>query len=131
MAFLMSSAGRRRARVCGGTPPPQRTHHSQIADGVEPEGRSYAETGNNGSSKCRTDGTADVETDAVRRNGRGEVLLGNKLRHDRLPAGSAQSPSDTDQEGKQQQYVRRDEVKPDKSEQRGDCGDSYFHYQEE
>lgn len=115
-----------------GTPPPQRTHHSQIAGGVEPERRGYAESGDDCSSKCRTDRTADVKTDAIRRNGRCEVLLGNERWHDRLPAGSAQGPSDTYQEGKQQQNARRDEVERDESgEQRGDRRDRYFHYQEE
>src|SRR6516165_8062516 len=95
------------------TPPPQSTHHSKIADGVEPEGRGDAETGNDCSSNGRTDGTADVEADTVRRNGRCEVLLRNKLRHDRLPGGSAQSFPRTYQEGEDQQYGRRDQIEPD------------------
>jgi hypothetical protein len=72
-----------------GMPPPQSTHHAQIADGVEPERRGNAETGNDRSPKRRTDGAADVETDTVRRNGGCEILLRNKLRHDCLPGGSA------------------------------------------
>src|SRR5262249_2391830 len=91
-------------------PPPQSAEHAKITDGIDPEGRGDPKAGDYASSERRTDSSADVESDTVRRNGRREVLFRDELRYDRLPGRRAQSPAHAYEEGEEQQYEGGDQI---------------------
>src|SRR5437763_4745849 len=93
-------------------PPDERSDNTEIADGVDPERRSDAETGDDDAAQCRPDCTAHVDTHAVGSHRGSEVLLGNELRNDRLPGGSLERTRYPDEKGEKQQIAGRREVEP-------------------
>ena len=84
------------------TPPYQRTDNSEIADSVEPERSGDAKPCGNHASERRSDCTAYVDADTVRRNCGVKVLFGNELRDDGLPRRSRQRAACPDQKCEQQ-----------------------------
>src|SRR5260370_16082169 len=103
------------------TPPEQRSDDPEIADGVEPKWRGNSQSSSNHAAKGRTDCSADIDADAVGRHRRMQVLLGNELRHDRLPGRRRQRAAGTDEKREQQQVAWRYHVEPDQPGQYRRC----------
>src|ERR1700716_1806207 len=95
------------------TPPEQRSDDSEIADGVQPKWRGTSQPSRNHAAKGRTDCPAYIDADAVGRHRRMQVLLGNELRHDRLPSRRRQRAASTGEKREQQQVAWRYQVEPD------------------
>src|SRR2546423_1554079 len=71
-------------------PPKECTDDCKIADGIEPKWCGNSDPGDHHAAQRRTDGSADIDADAVCSHRGAEILLWNELRDDRLPDGSRQ-----------------------------------------
>ena len=71
-------------------PPKECTDDRKIADGIEPKWCSNSDPGDHQAAQRRTDGSADIDADAVCSHRGTEILSRDQLRDDGLPDGRRQ-----------------------------------------
>src|ERR1700675_4157117 len=104
-------------------PPKECTDDRKIADGIEPKWCSNSDPGDHHAAQRRTDGSADIDPDAVRSHRGAKILLWNELRDDRLPDGSRQRAPHTHEKGEKQEIAGRRSAEPDDGRKyRSNCG---------
>src|SRR5580698_10500382 len=85
---------------------------THVAESIEPKRGDNAQRCGHDAAERRPHGTAHVDADAVRRDGRGHLRFWHELRYDRLPGGSRDGRRDRYEERKYQQAHWRYEMKP-------------------
>src|SRR5205085_11770856 len=88
-------------------PPKECTDDRKIADGIEPKWCSNSDPGDHQAAQGWTNGSADIDANAVCSDRRTEILLRNKLRDDGLPDGSRQRAPHTHEKREQQEIAGR------------------------
>src|SRR5947208_14079586 len=94
-------------------PPKERTDDRKIADGIEPKWCSNSDPGDHHTAQRRTDGSADIDADAVCSDRGTEILLRNELWDDGLPDGSRQRGPHTHEKREQQEIAGSRSTEPD------------------
>ena len=94
-------------------PPKECTDDCKIADGIEPKWCSNSDPGDHHAAQCRTDGSADIDADAVCSHRGAEILPRDQLRDDGLPHGSRQRAPHTHEKREQQEIAGRRSTEPD------------------
>ena len=103
----------RRAALFRRVPPKECPDDCKIADGIEPKWCSNSHPGDHQAAQGWTDGSADIDADAVRSDRGTEILLGDELWNDGLPDGSRQRGAHTYEKREQQEIAGRRSAEPD------------------